>query len=80
MVFAHLRYFWESELPAVEHQHALFAGRTLRLYAKFVQQGANLVQLVFAEIGHGTSLGLAHSRGIGADGLRGAHPDGGKGC
>ena len=51
-VLAQLRHFLESELSAVEHQRAVLAGRALGLYTNSLQQGANLVKLVLAEISH----------------------------
>lgn len=55
-VLAQLGHFIESELSAVEHQHAPLAGRALRLYTHFLQEGANLVKLVLAEIRHRNPL------------------------
>jgi hypothetical protein len=51
-----LAHFLESELSAVEHQHAAFADKTLRLYTDLLQLGANLVKLVLAEVSQGNSL------------------------
>ena len=48
-VLALLGYLRESELSAVEDQHALFAGRALWLHTHFLQQSANLVKLILAE-------------------------------
>jgi hypothetical protein len=67
-VLTQLRHFLEPELPAVEYQHALFAGRARRLYTNFLKRSANLVKLVLAEIGHRNSLASGHG-GLSVDGF-----------